>query len=288
MNITQALKNSYSLLIDKSKTYKLDCEILLAFTLKKKDRLDLFLNTDQKLNELEKELFLNYVDQRKKNKPIAKIINQRSFWKFDFNLSRKVLIPRPETEVLISLVTNCITENKNLRFLDIGCGSGCISISLLDYFKKSKGIAIDISKEAVLSTKFNLNKFNLSNRLKVLNRDIFKLKTNDKFDLIISNPPYLKLSEYSCLDPSIKIFEPYEAFISDNKDGIKFYEKIIFYFKRNIKLNGYLAFEIGDNQIKKIEKLLYLNGFTVVSKFKLINNQVRCILAKKIKNYALQ
>ena len=186
------------------------------------------------------------------------------------------------------MVTKKIEKKNKLRFLDIGCGSGCISISLLDYFENSKGIALDISKEAILNTEFNLNKFNLNKRLKILKRNIFTFKTNEKFDLIISNPPYLKLSEYINLDLGIKIYEPKEALISDNRNGLKFYQQIILKFKKNIKLNGYLAFEIGNEQLKKIERLLNLNGFLVCSKFKLVNGQVRCLLAKKIKNYTLQ
>ncbi len=288
MNIIETLNNSYNLLNNKSETYKLDCEVLLAHALNKKNRLDLFYNTRQVLNTKEKELFLSYINQRVKQKPVAKIINQKSFWNFDLNLTEKVLIPRPETEVLIDMVTKIDKKKAKLRFLDIGCGSGCISLSLLEYFQNSNGIAIDISKEAVLNTKFNLNKYNFTKRLKVIRRDIFKYHTNDKFDLIISNPPYLTLSQYASLEPSIKIFEPKEALVADNKNGMKFYEEIIFNLKKNVKLNGFLAFEIGDKMCKKIEKLLNLNGFKIHSKFKLINGEVRCLLAKKIKNYTLQ
>jgi len=288
MKITEALNNSYRLLSNVSKTYKLDAEVLLAHVLNKKNRLDIYLDLNQELNIKEKEKFEDLVKQRVTKKPVSKIINQKSFWNFDFDISKKVLIPRPETEVLIEMVTKKFNKKRDLKFLDIGCGSGCISISLLDYFKKSNGIAIDISKDAVLNTQLNLNNFNLNNRLKVLKKNVFSFGTEKKFELIISNPPYLKLSDYINLDHSIKIYEPKEAFIGDNKEGLKFYKEIIKKFKNNLKYNGYLGFEIGDNQFLKVKKLLNLHGFVIVSKHKLINNQVRCLLAKKIKNYALQ
>jgi len=284
MNIGQVLKNSYNLLSSTSQTYKLDTEVLLAHVLKKKNRLDLFLNTKEELNNEERDRFEDFIHQRISKKPISKIINQKSFWNFDLDVSKKVLIPRPETEVLIEMVTKEINKKKNLKFFDIGCGSGCISISLLEYYKNSVGTGIDISKDAILNTKTNLSNYNLINRIKLLRKNIFTYRTYKKFDLIISNPPYLKLSDYINLDPSIKKYEPKEALIGDNKEGLRFYKEIIKKFKNNIKLNGYLAFEIGDNQFMQINKLLILNGFIVVSKYKLINNQIRCMLAKKVKN----
>jgi release factor glutamine methyltransferase len=272
------------LLSSASQTYKLDTEVLLAHVLKKKNRLDLFLNTEEELNKEEREKFKDFINQRISKKPVSKIINQKSFWNFDLDVSKKVLIPRPETEVLIEMVTKEINKKKNLKFFDIGCGSGCISISLLEYYKNSVGTGIDISKDAILNTKTNLSNYNLINRIKLLRKNIFIYKTDKKFDLIISNPPYLKLSDYINLDSSIKKYEPKEALIGDNKEGLRFYEEIIKKFKNNIKLNGYFAFEIGDNQFMQINKLLILNGFIVVSKYKLINNQIRCMLAKKVKN----
>tara|TARA_B100002019_G_scaffold278980_1_gene280389 strand:+ start:547 stop:1413 length:867 start_codon:yes stop_codon:yes gene_type:complete len=288
MNISKALKNSYNLLLGISKTYKLDTEVLLAHVLNKKNRLDLFLNTKEELNKEEREKFIDFINQRISKKPISKIINRKSFWNFDLDISKKVLIPRPETEVLIEMVTKKINKKKNLKFLDIGCGSGCISISLLEYYKKAFGTGIDISKDAILNTKTNLINYHLTNRIKLLRKNIFSYKTDKKFDLIISNPPYLKLSDYINLDLGIKKYEPKEALIGDNKEGLKFYKEIIKKFRNNIKLNGYLAFEIGDNQFMQINKLLISNGFIVVSKYKLINNQIRCLLAKKVKNYTLQ
>ena len=159
---------------------------------------------------------------------------------------------------------------------------------MLNIFLNSSGQAFDISRDAVINTKLNLKKYNKLDRVKVFQKDLFQFKTDKKYDLIISNPPYLKLSDYINLNRSIKIYEPKNALVSDSKDGILFYHHIISNLKNNLKMNGYFAFEIGDNQFLKLKELLSQNGFVIISKFKLINDKIRCILAKKIKNYALQ
>ena len=288
MNIYQALNSSYTLLNNNSNTKRLDCEILLAECLRIKNRLDLFLNLNQVLTQDEISTFFNLIKERQKYKPISKIIKKKEFWNFEVDVSKKVLIPRPETEVLLDLVTKVLKKNLNIRFLDIGCGSGCISLALLHIFSYSRGEAFDVSRDAVFNTRLNLKKYNELNRVKVFQRDLFQFKTDKKYDLIISNPPYLKLSDYTNLSQSIKIYEPKNSLISDSKDGILFYDYIITHLKNNLKMNGYFAFEIGDNQYLKLQKLLSQNGFIIISKFKLLNDQIRCILAKKIKNYTLQ
>ena len=288
MNIYQALNNSYTLLNNNSKTNRLDCEILLAECLRIKNRLDLFLNLNKRLSKDEIKIFFSLIKERQKLKPISKIIKKKEFWNFEVDVSKKVLIPRPETEVLLDLVSKILKKNLNIRFLDIGCGSGCISLAMLNIFSNSRGEAFDLSRDAVLNTKINLKKYNKLDRVKVFQRDLFKFKTDKKYDLIISNPPYLKLSDYINLNRSIKLYEPKNALVSDRKDGILFFNYIISTLKNNLKMNGYLALEIGDNQFFQLKKLLSQNGFIIISKFKLINDKIRCILAKKIKNYALQ
>ena len=288
MDINSVLNKSYIILRGKSKTYKLDCEIILSHVLNIKNRLELFSDRNYILNSREKTLFFDKIKERENLKPVSKIINKKNFWNFDVDVSKNILIPRPETEVLIDIVCSKIKKNSKIYFLDIGCGSGCISLSLLDYFKKSNALALDVSKDAILNTKINVNKNNFQDRIKILHGDLFKFKTEKKFDLIISNPPYLKLSKYNNLCTSIKLFEPKLALVGDNQDGLLFFKQIIFNLKDKLKLNGYLAFEIGDSQFIRLERMLKLNGFIIEEKYKLVNRQIRCILAKKIKNYTLQ
>ena len=284
MTIIETLNRTTDKLSKISTTPKLDSEILISHILKEKNRLNLYLNTKSYLNASQKKEFDKLILQRLNDKPIAKIINSKSFWDFDLDVSKKVLIPRPETEILIDLVCKNYQKNKKISFLDIGCGSGCISLALLYNFKYSNGLAIDVSKQAVENTFINFKKYFNKNNLKIKRKNIFKFKTNKMFDLIISNPPYLKPYEFSSLSKSIKNFEPKEALISNDKKGIMFYKKIIKDFKKNLKLNGLVAFEIGNNQFGEIKKLLHLNGFCIQDYYRLIDNQVRCLIAKKIKN----
>ena len=188
MDINSVLNKSYIILRGKSKTYKLDCEIILSHVLNIKNRLELFSDRNYILNSREKTLFFDKIKERENLKPVSKIINKKNFWNFDVDVSKNILIPRPETEVLIDIVCSKIKKNSKIYFLDIGCGSGCISLSLLDYFKKSNALALDVSKDAILNTKINVNKNNFQDRIKILHGDLFKFKTEKKFDLIISNP----------------------------------------------------------------------------------------------------
>ena len=182
MNILSALNKSYSILNGKSSSYKLDCEIILSHILKKDNRLELFSNLKYTLNTEEINLFFNKIKERRKLKPVSKIINKKNFWNFNIDVSKNILIPRPETEVLIDMVCSKIKKDSKLHFLDIGCGSGCISLSLLDHFKKSYALAFDISKEAILNSKINIKKYNLNNRIKIIHADLCKFITEKKFD----------------------------------------------------------------------------------------------------------
>lgn len=284
MNLINILNNSAKKLESVSTTPRLDAEILISTALKVKNRLNLYINKDQEIDHNYEKKISELISKRLKFKPVSKIINSKGFWNFDYDISKNVLIPRPETEVLIDLVASHIQRDKKINFFDIGCGSGCISLSLLDVFKNSKGLAIDISKEAIENTKINLKKFYTSAHLRILQKCIFKFKTKEMFDLIISNPPYLKLHEFINLDKSIKMYEPKTALVGDNKKGVKFFYRIIKNFKKNLKLNGILALEIGNNQFLEIKQLLRLHGFVILNHYKLVDSQVRCILARKIEN----
>ena len=282
MNIQEALQQSKETLKDVSFTVDLDVEILLSKVLNKDVRLEKITNLSYEITEKEKKDFNELIKLRKKKIPLAKILKVKDFWNFEVNVDNKVLIPRPETEVLIDLLVSKISKNKKINFFELGIGSGCISMSILDYFKNAKGIAWDVSKQSIVSSTKNIKKYGFEQRLKIQKRDGLLFKPKQMFDLIISNPPYLKLSDYISLDKSIKVYEPKNALIADNSLGLKFYNRIIKFFKLNLKLGGLLALEIGDNQFNFLYNLLLKNGFRIEKKYRLINNQVRCLVAKKI------
>jgi len=282
MNIQEALQESKEILKNVSFTADLDAEVLLSKVLNKDVRLEKITNSSYEITEKEKKDFNELIKLRKKKIPLAKILKVKDFWNFEVNVDNKVLIPRPETEVLIDLIVSKISKNKKINFFELGIGSGCISMSILDHFKNAKGIAWDVSKQSIVSSTKNIKKYGFEQRLKIQKRDGLLFRPKQMFDLIVSNPPYLKLSDYISLDKAIKVYEPKNALIADSGLGLKFYNRIIKFYKLNLKLGGLLALEIGDNQFDLLYNLLLKNGFRIEKKYRLINNQVRCLVAKKI------
>ena len=261
---------------------RLDAEILLS-TVLQSNRLDLFLKKNQNINLEQEKLFNQLLDKRKNNEPVAYIVKNKSFWNEDYYIARGALIPRPETEILVEMICKKINNGqKSLNILDIGCGSGCLLISLLRQFPKSRGIGIDISKEALNICKKNINKYKLNYRTKLIQGDMGKVRVVNKFDVIVSNPPYLKNSEYQKLSKDIKQYEPRIALVANQEDGIFFYREIIKKFSSALKVGGLLAFEIGDRQWIYIKEELEKNYFKIIDKYKLINDEIRCVLAIKI------
>ena len=261
---------------------RLDAEILLS-TVLKAQRLDLVLKENQNVDFEEEQLFNQLLDQRKNNEPIAYIIKNKSFWNEDYYIARGALIPRPETEILIEMISKKINNRKkNLNILDIGCGSGCLLISLLKEFSNSRGVGLDISKQALEICKKNISKYNLHYRTRLMHGDMNKVKIVNKFDIIVSNPPYLKNSEYQKLSKDIKQYEPKIALVANQEDGVFFYREIIKKFSSTLKVGGLLALEIGDKQWNEIKKELVNNSFKIIDRYKLINDEIRCVLALKL------
>ena len=261
---------------------RLDAEILLS-TVLQSNRLDLVLKKNQNINLEQEKLFNQLLDKRKNNEPVAYIVKNKSFWNEDYYIASGALIPRPETEILIEMICKKINNGqKSLNILDIGCGSGCLLISLLRQFPKSRGIGIDISKEALNICKKNINKYKLNYRTKLIQGDMGKVRVVNKFDVIVSNPPYLKNSEYQKLSKDIKQYEPRIALVANQEDEIFFYREIIKKFSSALKVGGLLAFEIGDRQWIYIKEELEKNYFKIIDKYKLINDEIRCVLAIKI------
>ena len=189
------------------------------------------------------------------------------------------LIPRPETELLVEKLIK-ICKGKKISILDVGTGSGCIIISLLSELNLSKGTGIDISKNAVLLAKKNASKYGLLNRIKFLNNS-FENLFNKKYDLIVSNPPYVVSKEIKNLSEDIKRFEPRMALDGGN-DGLDLIKKVIYKSLNILKINGLLALEIGNGQIKKVSKILIDNRFRIKHVLKDYKNNVRCVIAQYI------
>lgn len=259
----------------------LDAEILLSHALNV-ERLDLIRKNDDVVKKNNYLIYFHYLNRRKNNEPIAYITSKKEFWDFNFFVQKSVLIPRPETELLIENILK-IKKNKNFFYhiLEIGTGCGCVIISLLKELKFSRGIGIEKSKKAFQISKKNSELLQVNDRLKLYLADLEKFKTFQKFDIIVSNPPYIPEYKIKNLSEDIKRFEPNSALVG-GKFGYEYVEKIIRIYSKFLKINGILALEIGDNQFKNINEILRKNGLKVLIKSVLINKQVRNVVAVKL------
>ena len=283
MNTVQEIlqKNYKDLLNHNIQTAKIDSEVILANILNT-TRINLITKQDITLNKEQEDLFSKLVERRKQKEPVAYILNKKEFWNENYFVDKRVLIPRPETEILIELLLKKIKDkNKAYKVLDLGCGSGCLLISFLKEMHKSQGMGVDISSSALEVAKKNIELHNLNNRAKLVRLDLLTLHTKDKFDIIFSNPPYLSSSDYAKLSDDVKNFEPKQALVG-GFNGVLYYKKIIALAQSALKKNGYLALELGDRQYRTISKLLQDHSFRILDKYQLINKEIRCILAAKM------
>ena len=273
--VEQELKRSNNL------NSRLDSEILVSHLINI-PRESIYSRLKENLPSNKTEELQNLVSRRVKKEPIAYILNNKEFWSTNFYVDRSVLIPRPETEVLIDLVLSQMNNKNNyFNILDIGTGSGCILVSLLKELTKAKGIGIDKSSKAIAVAKKNSTSQHVDSRSSFKNINLENIKFDKKFDLIVSNPPYLPDVSLKNLNLDIKLYEPKIA-LQGGVQGVDFLYKIIVLASKILKINGLLALEIGDNQFHILAKYLKENRFKILDKYTLINKQVRCLLATKL------
>lgn len=278
--------NYQELLVDASKqlkTYKfnsakLDAELILSKILGL-SREKILLNLNDKINDKVFENFNYYLKLRKQNRPIAHILGFKDFWKYKFKVDKNVLIPRPETELIIEQALKNLPKLSNKNILDIGTGSGCIIISIIKERENCKATAIDKSLKALKVAKLNAEMHHVLNKIKFLNIDVDKYFAN-KYDLIVSNPPYIKDSEILSLDKDVKLNEPKLA-LSGGKSGLNKVFKVIKKSQELLKTNGKLILEIGDKQSKEVKKYLIKNNFNQIKIFKDLSGKKRCVVSTK-------
>ena len=276
MKTLEAIKFGSNLLREnKISSYILDTELLLSKTLNK-SREKTLTSLDKDIEKKFFHIFKDYLIRRSRNEPIAYILGEKEFWSKNFIVNKDTLIPRPETELLVDKLSKIFKEKK-ISILDIGTGSGCIIVSLLSNLKQSTGTGIDISKKAIFTAKMNASRYKLSNRIKLINKS-FENVFDKKFDLIVSNPPYIERKAIKNLSEDIKKYEPRMA-LDGGKDGVDLIKKVIYKSKDILKINGTLALEIGYEQIKKVSKILIENNFRIRNVIKDYKNNVRCVLA---------
>ncbi len=269
-------KGSNFLKKNKIISHIIDTELLLS-SVSGKSREKFLLDSNLEISKEQIKSFKNLIIRRALRKePIAHLINKKEFWSMNFNVCKDVLIPRPETEILVETVVKYF-KKRNPFILDIGTGSGCIIISLLQELKNSKGVAIDISNKALKIAIKNSRINNTTKRIKFVNASISNFNSF-KFDLIVSNPPYIARHQLKNLDVGIKKFEPKLALDGGN-DGLDVMRKVIYKSRKILKNNGMLALEIGNGQYKKISHILKLNNFKEKILIKDYEDNIRCILS---------
>ncbi len=280
MNCLQLINIGSETLKNKNiKSHHLDSEILLSKALgKKREKIITNLNQFIKSSEIKK--FNNLVKRRSLKEPIAYILKEKEFWSKSFEVNKNTLIPRPETELLVEKIVN-IYRGKPINILDIGTGSGCILISLISELKKSRGIGIDIAKKALFIAKKNSTKHNFENNIKFYKRCFSNLH-HQKFDLIVSNPPYIRSNEINKLEEDIRLFEPKIA-LNGGKDGLDVIKKVIYKSQEILKINGVLALEIGSGQFKEVSKILKSNSFKIEYKIKDYKENVRSLISRLVR-----
>ena len=272
-------KGSNFLKKNKIKNPYLDAELILSKVTNKK-REEILLNLNNKLKKKNITEFKNYLLRRYDKEPMAYILGYKYFWKLKFLTNKSVLIPRPDTEIVIEETLKYLPKEKSKKILDIGTGSGCIVVSLLKERPKCIATAIDISKNAINVAKTNAKLHQLENKINFINIDIDKYKSYN-YDLIISNPPYINIVELSRLDDDIKFHEPILA-LSGGYDGFRNLKKVIIKSKKLLKINGKLILEIGHRQKNQCSKILNENGYYVNKISKDLSGKDRCIISTKL------
>ena len=278
MDIQSALKKGQSILIDNNIiSAKLDSEILMSQAIRKNKEF-LILNLNKEIKKRDLDYFDNLIQERAKSKPIAQIIKKKDFWKYEFIVNNNVLIPRPDTEILIEQALKLVKNKNRLQILDIGIGSGCILMSILKEKKNFIGTGIDISNKSLQISKVNGQKLRINNRLRLFKSNIDNFNTG-KYDLIVSNPPYIKKSNLKCLEKDIG-FEPKQA-LDGGLDGLSEIRKVINKSSELIKRSGHFIIEIGFDQKNKVKKILRDKGFYIKKTVKDLSNHDRCIVSIK-------
>ena len=256
-------------------SHRLDSEVLLSKILNK-TREELLMNLDKKIEIQKINYFERLIKRRSKKEPIAYILKQKEFWSKNYHVNQNTLIPRPETELMVENIVQ-IFNSKDISILDIGTGTGCILLSILGELKNSRGVGIDISNKAINIAKKNSKKHFLKSRAKFIKKSFDKIY-NKKFDLIVSNPPYIMKKDIKNLSEDIKRYEPKVALDGGN-DGLDVIKKVIYKSRSILKIKGMLALEIGKGQYIKVSKILRKNNFKIKNLVRDYQENIRCILS---------
>ena len=282
ITVAAALKDAVATLsLNKSiTTQRLDAEVLLCHILNC-ERIDLIIKKDKLLDEESAYLFFDYIKRRVNNEPVSYITKTKEFMSLEFDVEEGILIPRPDTEILVEEIIN-LYKDKSSKILDLCTGSGAIAVSLAFYLKKSYVTAVDKYDICLETAKKNAIKHNVDKRVSIIKKDVLKpIDINDDFDCIVSNPPYIKSDVLTTLPDDVKDYEPIYA-LDGGDDGLIFYKKITEFAQNKLKSGGILAYEIGYDQAESVKKIINeTNSFNEIKLTKDLSGLDRVIIAKK-------
>jgi release factor glutamine methyltransferase len=238
-----------------------NAELLLSSILKCK-RLELYLSFDKPISDEEKALYREYIRRRGNYEPLQYITGEVEFYGINLKINPSVLIPRPETEILVESIINNYKKDDELTILDIGCGSGCIGIALAVNLPNARIICTDMNEDVLSIAKFNSEKNQCTDRIEFKKHDVLKEDLNiiSKTNVVVSNPPYVSVNAYPTLQKEIKNYEPRFA-VTDDADGLTFYRAISSKAKNAMKEKGKIFFELSDGQSGEVLEILKENGF---------------------------
>ena len=279
MILENTIKQASQLLKNKNIiSHELDVQVILSDIMGvTRDFFIMNRSINVSINTIKK--FNHAIKRRINREPVAYIIGKKEFWSQDFAVNQATLVPRPETELLIYKVVDFF-KNERINVLDIGTGSGCILLSILKELDFSRGVGIDISTKAIKTAQINSKNLNLFHQSKFKVFDISKFNVG-KYDLIVSNPPYIPSKDIKNLSKDIINYEPLVA-LNGGLDGLDLIRKVIYKSNSLLKRNGLLAIEIGFNQYLKVSSLLKQYGFREMSRQCDYNHNVRCIISTKV------
>lgn len=283
-NLINILNLSSSYLSDKQiENARLNAELLIGYVLKM-DRVQLYMNFEKPLSTKEVDIIRSLLQRRAQHEPLQYITGETEFYSLKFKVNRHTLIPRPETEILVEKIIEQCNKQKKISILDIGTGSGNIAITIAKYVSNAFILGIDIQSQALKIASENANWHHVQNQIRFKPIDLFDVdltnKLCEKFDIIVSNPPYIPQDDFNNLPPEVKNFEPYIA-LNGGKNGLTFYHRVLQISNHILKENGTIALEISYGKANQIKELFQSYLFKDIEVFNDLNGIERVVIARK-------